>query len=79
MPYSKDFCSSCNRLRITAKGKLHLCLFADQGLDIRHIIQQQDNELLENELVALLGDKEATHWLHDGITGATKHLAMLGG
>jgi cyclic pyranopterin phosphate synthase len=79
MPYSKDFCSSCNRLRITAKGKLHLCLFADQGLDIRSIIQQQDSELLENKLVALLGDKEATHWLQDGITGATKHLAMLGG
>ena len=79
MPYSKDFCSSCNRLRISAKGKLHLCLFADQGLDLRSIIQQQNSELLENELVALLGDKEATHWLQDGITGATKHLAMLGG
>jgi cyclic pyranopterin phosphate synthase len=26
-----------------------------------------------------LGDKEATHWLQDGFTGATKHLAMLGG
>ncbi|MEK9765193.1 MAG: GTP 3',8-cyclase MoaA, partial [Thalassolituus sp.] len=27
MPYSKDFCSSCNRLRVSAQGKLHLCLF----------------------------------------------------
>ena len=26
MPYSKDFCSSCNRLRISSSGKLHLCL-----------------------------------------------------
>ena len=25
-PYSKDFCQSCNRLRVTAQGKMHLCL-----------------------------------------------------
>jgi cyclic pyranopterin phosphate synthase len=31
-----------------------------------------------NKAIAL-GDKEATHWLQDGFTGATKHLAMLGG
>ncbi|KXI27730.1 GTP 3',8-cyclase MoaA [Paraglaciecola hydrolytica] len=79
MPYSKDFCSTCNRLRIAATGKLHLCLFADQGLDIRPFLQNNDEMGLQRELVNLLGNKEATHWLQDGYTGATKHLAMLGG
>ena len=79
MPYSKDFCASCNRLRISATGKLHLCLFADQGLDIRPVLQAADSRELQTTLVNLLGDKEATHWLQDGFTGATKHLAMLGG
>lgn len=79
MPYGKDFCASCNRLRITAKGKLHLCLFAEQGLDLRAFLQNQDQQALQNRLVRLLGDKEATHWLQEGFTGATKHLAMLGG
>lgn len=79
MPYGKDFCASCNRLRITAKGKLHLCLFAEQGLDLRAFLQNQDQQALQNRLVTLLGDKEATHWLQEGFTGATKHLAMLGG
>lgn len=79
MPYSKDFCASCNRLRISATGKLHLCLFADQGLDIRASLQTTNSHELEAKLVSLLGDKEATHWLQDGFTGATKHLAMLGG
>ena len=79
MPYSKDFCASCNRLRIAATGKLHLCLFAEQGLDIRPYLQANDQEGLQQELVRLLGDKQATHWLQDGYTGATKHLAMLGG
>ena len=27
MPYEKDFCATCNRLRVSSVGKLHLCLF----------------------------------------------------
>jgi cyclic pyranopterin phosphate synthase len=79
MPYSKDFCSTCNRLRISATGKLHLCLFAEQGLDIRQLITGDDDEALQQALITMLGDKDATHWLQEGYTGATKHLAMLGG
>jgi cyclic pyranopterin phosphate synthase len=79
MPYSKDFCATCNRLRVTAKGKLHLCLFADNGLDLRQAMQTHDPEAVEARLVALLGDKHATHYLDQGYTGATQHLAMLGG
>ncbi len=79
MPYSKDFCSSCNRLRISALGKLHLCLFAEQGLDIRKYLKSSDTDLLKSKLKELLGDKDASHWLDEGMTGATKHLAMLGG
>ena len=79
MPYSKDFCATCNRLRISATGKLHLCLFADQGLNIRPTLQSENTNELQTKLIELLGNKEATHWLQDGYTGATKHLAMLGG
>lgn len=80
MPYSKDFCASCNRLRISAIGKLHLCLFSDYGIDLRQYLQSDDDiEALINQIQSLLGDKKATHFLHDGLTGGTKHLAMLGG
>ncbi|MBC3766176.1 GTP 3',8-cyclase MoaA [Neptunicella marina] len=79
MPYSKDFCASCNRLRISATGKLHLCLFAEQGLDLRELMQEGKQHALQDELVALLGNKQATHWLDKGFTGATSNLAMLGG
>jgi cyclic pyranopterin phosphate synthase len=64
---------------VSATGKLHLCLFADQGLDIRPALQSVNSQELQAKLVGLLADKEATHWLQDGFTGATKHLAMLGG
>lgn len=79
MPYSKDFCSSCNRLRISSSGKLHLCLFGEEGLSLREELQSDDIEPLQTKILALLGDKKATHYLHEKLTGATKHLAMLGG
>lgn len=79
-PYSKDFCSSCNRLRISSMGKLHLCLFGDQGHDLRPLLQSQDDgSQLDQALLSLLGMKTETHYLHDGDTGATRHFAMLGG
>ncbi|MBI3289455.1 MAG: GTP 3',8-cyclase MoaA, partial [Elusimicrobia bacterium] len=28
-PYAKDFCASCNRLRVTSRGRLRLCLFSE--------------------------------------------------
>lgn len=79
MPYSKDFCNSCNRLRVSSLGKLHLCLFSEYGLDLRQYLQQDDPDALAAQIYSLLGDKKASHYLHDGLTGGTKHLAMLGG
>lgn len=79
MPYSKDFCDSCNRLRVSAIGKLHLCLFAEQGLSIRHLLHKGDVEQTSAAIVAHLQNKDATHYLDQGYTGATKKLAMLGG
>lgn len=79
MPYSNDFCATCNRLRVSALGKLHLCLFSDHGLDLRSQINEGDEEALANTIQSLITDKKATHYLHDRLTGATKNLAMLGG
>ena len=79
MPYSKDFCHSCNRLRVSSSGKLHLCLFGEEGLSLREALQSNDITPLQAKIVSLLGDKKATHYLHEKLTGATKHLAMLGG
>ncbi len=37
---SHHFCSSCNRLRLTADGKLRVCLFANQEIDIKGPMRQ---------------------------------------
>lgn len=36
---SRPFCAACNRLRLTADGRLRSCLFADQDLDARSILR----------------------------------------
>ncbi|WP_045623472.1 GTP 3',8-cyclase MoaA [Vibrio vulnificus] len=80
MPYEKDFCASCNRLRVSAKGKLHLCLFGDRGVELRDLLQQDDQE---SDLIARiqseLQTKSVSHFLNEGQTGMTPHLASIGG
>jgi len=34
-PLSHDYCERCNRVRLTADGRLRLCLFGDQHIDLR--------------------------------------------
>ncbi|MGL1020731.1 GTP 3',8-cyclase MoaA [Vibrio vulnificus] len=74
MPYEKDFCASCNRLRVSAKGKLHLCLFGDRGVELRDLLQQDDQE---SDLIARiqseLQTKSVSHFLNEGQTGMTPH------
>lgn len=77
-PYAPTFCDSCNRLRVSSVGRLHLCLFAEQGFDIRPWLDGRTNEL-QQKLQQLVGQKAKQHWLHQGNTGATTELAMLGG
>ncbi|EGR0664045.1 GTP 3',8-cyclase MoaA [Vibrio cholerae] len=80
MPYEKDFCRSCNRLRVSALGKLHLCLFGEQGIELRDLLQDdhQENALIER-IQTQLQNKAETHFLHDGNSGVTPHLASIGG
>jgi len=79
-PYSKDFCAGCNRLRVTATGDLRLCLFGEFGIPLRPLLQD-DGQL--DELVRAIGGqigrKEQGHFLHEGRTGITPHLASTGG
>ena len=80
MPYEKDFCTSCNRLRVSAKGKLHLCLFGEQGVDLRDLLHcdEQRDELI-TRIAGGLKNKAVSHFLQQGNTGATPHLASIGG
>lgn len=80
MPYEKNFCASCNRLRVSALGKLHLCLFGEEGIDIRDLLQSDEQQFqLENRIKAALQGKREHHYLHVGDSGVRNNLASIGG
>ncbi|MBP7709861.1 MAG: GTP 3',8-cyclase MoaA [Rickettsiales bacterium] len=79
-PYSKDFCKTCNRLRVTSKGDLRLCLFGDGGYSLRQFLKNDNQrEELQGKVLELLHLKHETHYLDQGLTGITQNLASLGG
>ena len=79
-PYSKDFCKTCNRLRITSRGDLRLCLFGNTGTSIRHLLQSDDQkEELVDLVISQLRLKKASHHLELGDTGITPNLSSTGG
>lgn len=80
LPYAPSFCSSCNRLRISARGDLHLCLFTEQGHSLRDLLQhdEQQDELCAR-LQHLLERKGEHHPLLIEQSGGNRHFAAIGG
>lgn len=79
MPYSNDFCASCNRLRVSSDGKLFNCLFTNRHQDLRHLIEDDDLSAVTRCLRETVLGKHAQHNLQNADPGATRHLAMIGG
>ncbi|MDD4862837.1 MAG: GTP 3',8-cyclase MoaA [Alishewanella agri] len=79
MPYSKDFCADCNRLRVSSKGQLYLCLFTDSYQDLRSLLQSEHSAPLERFLQQAVAGKAESHQLQQQHSGSTRHLAQIGG
>lgn len=43
-PHSHNFCESCNRVRITCKGELFLCLGQEDKIDLMPLLRQYPND-----------------------------------
>lgn len=44
-PHSHNFCDSCNRVRVTAQGRLLLCLGQEHSLDLRRVMRQHPDDM----------------------------------
>lgn len=67
-PISHQFCSSCNRLRLTADGKLRNCLFSDQEVDIKSPLRRGATESeLSQILRASIDNKPEKHSLQSDV------------
>ncbi|HKL25705.1 MAG TPA: GTP 3',8-cyclase MoaA [Desulfuromonadales bacterium] len=73
-PISEHFCSSCNRIRVTATGMAKSCLFAGSAMDLKPFLSG-DEHTLQTRLLAVIGAKEACHDL-SGQTSGPEPFAM---
>lgn len=62
-PHSHNFCESCNRVRITCKGELFLCLGQDDKVDLMPILRNhpEDDELLRQAIIDSMQIKPKGH------------------
>lgn len=75
-PLSRHFCSECNRLRLTADGKLRPCLFSDKEYDLRAQLRGGTEETQRAVFLQALGAKPDDH--HDKI-GTERNMSQIGG
>lgn len=79
-PYSEDFCKACNRLRVSSRGGLRLCLFGEGEISLRALLQKNsDSDQLQALICKSLRVKPKGHRLHENIYGMTNALSAIGG
>lgn len=78
-PYATHFCDSCNRLRVSSQGKVHLCLFDKASYDVREFLASGDVTGLKRAVQNLMPIKPEHHHLHEQNSGLMNNLSMIGG
>ncbi len=59
---SRPFCRSCNRLRLTAEGKLRNCLFALDEVDVKGLLRGPQSAESETKLAELIRQNVRAKW-----------------
>ncbi len=75
------FCSSCNRLRITADGSIRNCLFAADEVPLRDLMRSgASDEILLAEIRRCVASKAAAHGIDaDGFSPPDRPMYAIGG
>ena len=78
---SNHFCSTCNRLRLTAEGHLRGCLFSDQEVDIKTPFREDRGDFHLLELIrSAMTDKPKDHsHLCQGPRKCARNMSSIGG
>lgn len=80
-PVTQDhFCESCNRMRLTAEGKLRPCLLTDHEVNLKAILRGgRDDEALREGILQALRTKPDAHHLTDGNRPGWRKMIQIGG
>jgi cyclic pyranopterin phosphate synthase len=75
-PLSHHFCGECNRLRLTADGRLRTCLFSDDEIDVRAVLRGGTDADVRDVIRYALAAKPAGH---DQRLGTVRRMSQIGG
>jgi len=66
-PVSHNFCEDCNRVRVTAEGRLLLCLGNEHSVDLRAVLRNEGSSHNELKLaiIAAMDLKPERHYFYD--------------
>jgi cyclic pyranopterin phosphate synthase len=79
-PVTEPYCGTCNRMRLTADGRFHLCLLNDDELDVRETIRRGgDVAAVSAILLRAVQHKPTGHRLDVGHTTADRQMFQIGG
>ncbi len=79
-PLSNNFCAACNRLRLTADGKLRTCLFGVDEIPLRpHLTGANWQRRLDDVIDGALRLKPESHQLESGDFGTMVSFVQIGG
>ena len=81
-PVSEPYCGTCNRMRLTADGKFHLCLLNDDELDVRAALRSGSGREVEDVariLVRAVEAKPTGHHLLEGRSTRDRSMYQIGG
>jgi cyclic pyranopterin phosphate synthase len=76
-PMSHTYCGACNRVRLTADGRLRTCLYGDHEVDLREALRA--GEPVAPLVVRALADKPREHALLERRVGGLRALSQVGG
>jgi GTP 3',8-cyclase len=81
-PVSEPYCGTCNRMRLTADGKFHLCLLNDDELDVRRALRSVRGDGVDEVariLLRAVGLKPTGHHLLNGRSTRERSMYQIGG
>jgi cyclic pyranopterin phosphate synthase len=79
-PVSEHFCFNCNRLRLTADGKLRPCLLSDYEVDLKTPLRQGvDTEGLKKLIEEAVANKPQQHHIAEGKVPRRRPFSQVGG
>ena len=78
-PLTRNFCDGCNRIRVSATGKLYQCLGHDTHVDLRAALRGRDPVALDTAIDRALGAKPARHDFAIGTPATERHMSVTGG